>query len=366
MSFGWNHYVPCLPWKQGEYQAILELGKAARSFITPLIEVPEIGFDFETRSESKSIDEHLQPFAKRVFTKWGTSLCFVDVVRISPDKRMADDKHPLSFIFDGLREKGCAAVPVTGVSRDQQSWRATKRILTRDGRGIGIRLKIEEAARPRVKAQMDDVLSTIGIEAEHCDLILDLGAPNFEPLDGFTKMIEALTQKVPYLNLWRTFTLIGTSFPSTMAEIKRNMEVIPRWEWELYKRLAEILTRRSLRLPTFGDYCISHPDQLSMDMRLVKPSATIRYTTDAGWLIVKGSNVRDNGYDQFRMHCQTILNSTNYMGSSFSQGDKYIKGCAAGTVGTGNLTTWRKVGTNHHIKKVVQDISSLFGPSVSI
>ena len=35
----------------------------------------------------------------------------------------------------------------------------------------------------------------------------------------------------------------------------------------------------------------------------------------------------------------------------------------AGSVGTGNLTTWRRVGTNHHIEKVVQDVSSLFASS---
>ena len=150
-----------------------------------------------------------------------------------------------------------------------------------------------------------------------------------------------------------------------MAEIKRSPTIIPRYEWILYKRVVGSLRKAKVRLPTFGDYGISHPDLLSLDMRLVKPSATIRYTTDDDWFIVKGPNVRDNGYKQYREHCRTVMASASYMGPSFSEGDKYISECAAGSARTGNLTTWRKVGTNHHLEKVVRDVSSLFGSSAA-
>ena len=57
--------------------------------------------------------------------------------------------------------------------------------------------------------------------------------------------------------------------------------------------------------------------------------------------------------------------SAGSMGPEFSEGDRYISECAGGSAGTGNLTTWRKVGTNHHLEKVVRDISSLFGSSAA-
>lgn len=363
MNFDQKHYVPCLQWKQGEYQAIFGLSRTARNLITPLIEVPEIGFDFETRSETKDVDEHLAPFAKRLCTKWGRAPCFVDIVRISPNKLMADGRHPVSFVFDTLRTFGCSAEPVTGIARDLHYQRAIKRVVSKDARGLALRLKIDEAARPNVKEKIDELFAVIGAGAENCDLILDVGAPNFVPVEGFTKVIESLIRRLPYLPRWRTFTVIGTSFPSTMAEIKQSLEKVPRWEWILYKRLVGNLSRGSIRVPAFGDYAINHPNSLSLDMRLVKPSASIRYTTDDAWLIVKGTNVRDNGFAQFRRHCQTVLGSGIFMGPGFSQGDKYIKECAAGTGKTGNLTVWRNVGTNHHIEKVVRDVSSLFGLS---
>ncbi|HYW80695.1 MAG TPA: beta family protein [Thermoguttaceae bacterium] len=365
MKFDHNHYVPCLRWKQGEYQAVLDLSTTARNFITPLIEVPEMGFDFEKGVDSKTIDKHLEPFAKRVHGKWGTHPCFVDVLHIPSEKVMADGGQPVSFVLDKLRAAGCSAVPVTGLFRNSGCQRAVKRAVSRDGRGLCLRVTIEEAAKPSLKVDTDALLAKAGVNIKDCDLIFDLGAPNFEPVEGFAKLVETLIRKLPYLARWRTFTLMGTSFPSTMAEIKRGPATIPRYEWVLYKRLVGSLRKAKVRLPTFGDYGISHPDLLLLDMRKLKPSATIRYTTDDDWFIVKGPNVRENGFGQYRDHCRMVIASGSYMGPSFSEGDRHISECAAGSASTGNLTTWRKVGTNHHLEKVVRDVSNLFGSSAA-
>ena len=78
MDFDHNHYVPCLRWKQGEYQAVLRLRPTTKSALTPLIDISEIGWDFATRSDAKSLDEHLERFAYRLHIKWGIHPCFVD------------------------------------------------------------------------------------------------------------------------------------------------------------------------------------------------------------------------------------------------------------------------------------------------
>src|SRR5262245_15590588 len=109
MHFDHRHYVPCLRCKLGEYQAMLHLSDTVKKFITPLIEVPEIGFDFETETSSKSIDIHLAPFAKRVKAKWQQRPCFVDLRLIGALQRMANGTHPVKFAFDELRALGCSA-----------------------------------------------------------------------------------------------------------------------------------------------------------------------------------------------------------------------------------------------------------------
>jgi hypothetical protein len=145
-----------------------------------------------------------------------------------------------------------------------------------------------------------------------------------------------------------------------MGGIKQGQTLLKRFEWLLYKCIVDILSAQDVRLPTFGDYGINHPEVPPLDMRLVRPSAKIRYTSKDSWLIVKGINVRENGYRQFRDLSRSVIKSTHFLGKDFSFGDKYIADCAGGGGGTGNLTTWQKVDTNHHIQKVVDDISRFF------
>jgi hypothetical protein len=337
------------------------LSSTAKEFIRPLIEVPEIGFDFETRTLVKSLDDHLTPFATRIRKNWQMRPCFVDLNLIDPSELMADGRHPVSFVFAELRSQKCMAIPVIGINRNRQYQQAVRQVVSQDNRGLCLRVSIEEAAKTNVNASIDTLLLKIGLDVTDCDLVIDLGAPNFEPVDGLTTLVGGIVQDFPYLLNWRTFTIVGTSFPASMAEIKYGSGIVPRLEWLLYKQLFARLKKARVRLPSFGDYGINHTDVLQVDMRIVKPSATVRYTIDDAWLIVKGQNVRDNGFGQYRDLCKAVIKSGYFLGPSFSAGDEYIANCAAGSSKTGNLTTWRMVGTNHHLEKVVWDISSFYG-----
>ncbi len=361
MRFDHEHYVPCLRWKQGEYQAVLRLSKSAKRSLTPFIEVPEIGFDFEAQSDKRTVDEHLEPFAKRVSTKWGQQPCFVDLNLLDSKTMMKSRRHPVDYVFNELRAEKCHAVPVTGLERDHRYQSSVKRAISKDKKGLCLRIGIELANRSSLEVNLNKLLKLMEMRANECDLVLDLGSPNFLPLEGFSKLVQAIIERIPYLKKWRTFILLGASFPQSMAEVKHSPSVIERYEWLLYKKVASRLG--SSRIPTFGDYTISHPQVLLVDMRKVKPSASIRYAIDDAWFVVKGPNVRDHKFGQYKGHCRTVMDSQGYCGDSFSKGDEYIKGCAGGTETTGNLTTWRWVGTNHHLEKVVRDVASFYGSS---
>jgi hypothetical protein len=88
-------------------------------------------------------------------------------------------------------------------------------------------------------------------------------------------------------------------------------------------------------------------------------TANIRYTIDGNWLIVKGRGVKKHGYGQFAAICRALVGRPEFCGRNFSTGDAYIADCATNAVGTGNMTTWRKVGTNHHLTFVVDRIARL-------
>lgn len=366
MQFDHHHYVPCLRWKQGEYQAVSRLPVTTKGGFTPLIEVPEIGWDFERSRRAKTIDEHVAPFAKRVHKKWGTQACFVDLGILAPDEYLKTRVHPLCFVFDELRAMECVAIPVTELGRGEVFQREVKKVLGTDQRGLCLRITIEQAAKNSVGVEVDALLSVLRTSPQDCDLVLDLGAPNFVPLDSFSRTIQAIVRRLPHLYEWRTFAVIGTSFPETMGNIGTGVEIVPRYEWQLYKLLVDCFNEADIRLPTFGDYAIAHPQVLALDMRLVRPSATIRYTIEDGWYIVKGKNVRDCGFEQYRELSSSVVNSRDYYGPTFSWGDDYILKCAEGIGKTGNLSMWRQVGTNHHITVVTGDIASFYASSDSL
>jgi hypothetical protein len=96
-----------------------------------------------------------------------------------------------------------------------------------------------------------------------------------------------------------------------------------------------------------------------VDPRVMKPSASIRYTTDENWLVVKGKNLRDYSFDEFYYVCRDLIARPEYCGPAFSWGDWYINECANVREGPGNLTTWRKVGTSHHLAFVANQIANL-------
>ena len=159
MNFDYLHYVPCLRWKQGEYQAVLRLHASTKKRFTPLIEIPEIGWDFENETKAKTIDEHLAPFAKRVHDKWGKLPCFVDLRLINPSVRLKNGIHPIKYVFDDLRKKGCFAIPVNGIDRGKAYQQAIKSILTKDKAGVCLRVSIEETAKSSFTKDVDSLLS---------------------------------------------------------------------------------------------------------------------------------------------------------------------------------------------------------------
>lgn len=363
MQFDYRHYVPCLKWKLGEYQAVYRLNDAIKNNFTPLIEVPEIGWDFEKGENIRTLEKHLELFTKRVANKWGKASCIIDLRCIQPSSKMQGGVQPVRFIFNKLRENCCSAIPTINLNNDNAYQQEIKTILKEDKNGLCLRISLVQASKQTLKKDIDRILEILTIQSEEIHLILDIEAPNYIPLDGFIKLIKIIISNLPYLNKWRTFSILGTSIPETKSSIKKGVSILYRYEWLLYKKIIKDFLKEKLRLPTFSDYVINHPRILPpLDMRLFNPSAIIKYTIDDKWFMVKGKGTKEeNGFKQFRDLSKIIISTQHYCGPNFSYGDDYIEKCANGNTKTpGNLTTWIQVGTNHHIQKVIKDVANFY------
>ncbi len=315
--FGHGHYVPVLKWKQGEYQALHRLADGAKAGLTPLIEIPAVGFDHEAGEDRESIDSHLGDFGRRLKAKWGSRLCFVDAKYIDSDTRMADGGHYVEAIFHAVRAEGCRAVPVVALGSDSQYLAAAASVVRTDRNGVCLRLVMADFDRRDLAADITGLLTALQVGYADADLVVDFGAPNLVPISAFTRTVPAVMEMIPMLNRWRTFTVAATSYPTSIASVPRRFGTLPRHERVAYRDLvarlpseARIsLLRRLRRRPS---------ELLDLDMRLIKPFAKLRYTINDEWHVGRGDTVRTHGFGQYRQLCEDVRAQPYFDGASFS------------------------------------------------
>lgn len=359
--FDHRHYVPILKGRDGEYGALNSMPPALRDRITPLLELPPTPWDFEEETPARTIDVHLGKVAQKIERAWGASRpLFLDFLWIADTERMVDGGHPVESVLSSARRRGLAVIPVVGLLRGEDYLAACARTIHQDRRGACIRLQREDFVDfgdfGDLDTEVGRVLATLHLLPQDADLLLDLRSLA-RPIDIDSAI--ALISRVPNLGNWRTFSLAATSFPQNLTGLPpSDCSIIPRQEWNTW---TNIIRRRPSRLPTFSDYAISHPEPSEVDPRVMRPSASVRYTTHGAWLALKGRNLRDHGYEQFHDVCRELIRRAEYCGRVFSWGDEYIDDCASQRVGTGNLTTWRKVGTSHHLAFVLSELANIFG-----
>ncbi len=360
--FDYRHYIPILKGKEGEFKALAHLPDSAKNRITPFIDIPRGVLDMHTNRPKDPIDTYLSKKAKKIHGAWGTSRhIFVDVFDLDLNLRTPNGMHFVDHLFLLLRGYGVQAIPVIGLDRagDISYVEAIKNILFQDHRGVCIRLLLEDFELFQdTYVNIEELIERLnsGIESTH--ILMDLRSIFEEDLDEIADIATSFLARLPHISHFQTITLSSSGFPENLGLISpHSVGTISRAELdlrdELFFRKGDIP-----RFPAFGDYGICHPDLLDFDPRLHTPSAAIRYTTEREWLIVKAGSLKKYSYEQFRELSDILRKRPEYHGPYHCWGDNYIDECAECNVGNGNLTTWRMVGTNHHLTLVGGQIAN--------
>lgn len=357
MKISQGAYVPALKWRQAEYQALLRLSDAAKGRVVPLIIIPPVEFDFEEAEPKKTPQEYLEPFPRRFKLKWGARAAWIDVDPTLHSAVMSDGSDGISFVFSELRKFNANAVPVVSLDFSSIALATIASIAKQDQRGVALRARLAHVMRPTFSADVARVLGELNIIDSNVDLIIDLGAPTYEPYDIFSKALAAALQRLPLVNLAASFILIGTAFPESLKDIELPGGEIIRHHWAFYKKLIADLPT-NFRRPNFGDYTVVNPAfTAAFDFRKVKPAGKLVYTANDRWQIRKGGAFRDNRA-QMHGHCAHILKSGYFQGPLFSNGDDFIEKCATKKTGPSTQTKWKEVGISHHIMHVLADLAS--------
>ena len=345
-----KQYVPVLKWKRGEQSALLNLAADVRKAIFPLIEV--VGLAARTGSgQTKTKAEHLNDAATQLEKCWGTSTPLLLDTHLLRGERVAD-QSALAYVVGKAHELNVAAVPVVSTATPEADVRALARPAA--SVGLGVRETIGATRRASFLMDLARTLRFAGVQSGQADFVLDareVAASNYEAVAvAVGHALDAL-QTIG----WRSLTVVAAAFPVNLAGVKPGLHALPRADWMLWTTLTEMGYR-----PNYGDYAIAHPDIPELDMGKVKVSASIRYTTPGSFVVARGRAVTDSrhgGYGQYATLSGDLMRHAAFAGPTFSWGDGFIAQCASGGT-TGNLTTWRQVGTNHHLTTVVRQLAN--------
>jgi hypothetical protein len=338
-----------------------------RERLRPLFDVPPEAVRFGKEKDEKwiqiqTVEEALSGCAAKILDAWGSiDHCLVDLAGFDPSLRLAGGIHPMSAFLAEARALDLAAVPVTGLERDDAQVAAVRAATeTWPPLGAAIRLRApalgDAAALPEA---LMGLLDRIGLGPGQVDLLVDLGAIVASNADEFAATVPSLIEALPALESWRSLVLCSGAFPFEIGSLVKKNETgeLPRRDWSLWSKLA---SADSLpRIPAFGDYGATRADWPSaFDPTEMSISGKIVYATDNDWVVVKGEDIKANP-TQYHELADRLRHQSTFLGASHCSGDDAVIRCATSRSGPGNPGTWLTVATRHHLEVVSRQLANL-------
>jgi hypothetical protein len=357
---GTTHYVPVLLTKKGELDALEDVIPSVGNAVVPLLAVHPIDDDADGNPR-RSLDDHLGKIAQRLTQVLSGHEAFVDLLMVD-GVRMSGETEPLQWLTSACADAGVGLIPTVSPDRSAGYVEAVKSTLkSSGGREVCVRLSPQSWPTTVGMEPIDALLEYLELRPAQAHLVFDL-QDQAGPLavGAVANELRAL----PQLENWRSVVTTSTSMPKSMPSGK-GIHPLVRVEWETYEGL-HALALPLLRVPTFGDYAISHPDpSLELNPAFISIAGTVRYTTIRQWLIAKGDlykAARGAGLGAAALipAAAALRDHEGFM-SGHCEVERWVEDVAAGLVGAGSPTTWRQQGTAHHLRLVTEQLANLAG-----
>jgi len=358
MNFGPSFYIPVLKIKRGEKKALQLIAPHIRAGLLPLLEV------VERRAPPGRVPPALSKHLTTAFTGLdavvaGFPRYFLDCKEIAPDGAAG-----AADAFARAAGLPTSFTPVTGITRTSDVAAA----MTHRRNGIAIRLTREEFEAGLIPSRLPAFLRTHSLAPQETDLIVDLGPVDDMIAAGVEALTAAFLADVPVHRQWRTLTVSGCAFPSSMGGIDANSsDLVERAEWVAWRDGLHAHRNALERLPTYSDCAIQHPTGVEgFDPRIMPVSAAVRITHFDQWLLVKGVSTRNIPAKlQFpRLATQLVYGNLRpwFAGAAHCAGCADMVNAANGAPGLGGPEAWRRLGTIHHLTRAVEMIAGLSWP----
>ena len=345
IRIGNGTYVPVMRWKGAERLALRAISKDIRRRIVPLIElVPK---DFVPLAEAGAI----QKFGKQLAETcgWGPAAPVLLDTHLLGNAMGTAVIRPM---VDAAVAYNVAGAVVTRLGFSENHWAAVHDATAGSGFELCVRVSPFEFRQAGFPSSLIDTVDRLRSSPSNIHLIIDFGAvaPN-----GIN--LRPWLDTTPRLSDWRSVTFLVGAFPKDLAELeKKEQHELPRGDWDSWQDLAATLPPR---LPAFGDYTIQHGAFEEREGKHFNFSASIRYATPSGWIVMRGEGVLNEdgpGYAQWPANAQLLVERSEFKGAGYSWGDTYMSDMAGQIAKTGSAKEWLAAGINHHITVVANQL----------
>ena len=344
-------YVPIVKGKQFDILATKELDSTARAKLMPLIEAMPADL------KKSALDEHIVKFCDRIRKHLPKGRLFVDFRGIDPEATVDGGVNAILFGFQLLKMNGRPVTPVYGLARNDALWAKLGEIAQDFNQGFCFRLTgddLDDFAVEDTWEQIVERTADIGLPFGRVDILVDFGSITATSLKALHEKVVAFLHYNPEAYKFRTIIIAGSSALKDVSGIdKEGTQDVRRRELDLWRRLWIDLPE-GVR-PVFSDYGIVHPDFSDIGANPYI-NAKIRYTAGSIIRYFRGHGLRlpVNDYAQYRGLAAKVRNSSLYVGTNASFGDRYIDECANYITSTpGAPGTWVKADMNSHMSHTV-------------
>lgn len=339
-----NKYVPLLKCKAGEFVALNKLPDSLKDEIVPVADL--------VANPQKKWEDHIKSLISYVRTWNSDRLLYLDGYMIQDIDKLVHKKKYMEFIFDELRKTKHNAIPVVSNISSTEYIKQINSIMEKDKKGVCLRIFCNR--QKDINDEIEGILPRINANINQIDLLIDLRSLENLRVEEIFEWQRILLTNLSSIKKWRSLVIAGGNFPIDLTELKADqIHIIQRKHWLSWIQLFN--NKDIERYPAYSDYGISHP-QMSDVGGIPNASASIRYTHENDYYVYRGRGTRQYHYEQFFDISEALLNSDEYYGENHCGGDRFINVCGTEKEKTGSLTTWRWVGTCHHITVVVNQL----------
>ncbi|MDO4792389.1 MAG: hypothetical protein Q3999_07915 [Buchananella hordeovulneris] len=355
-------YVPILSTKKGELEALSRMNGQTFARAVPLLEAKGPVWDFENGKYKRSLSEHLSKLESELSATLSGTSVFLDGRELG-DELINETVHPLKYVIDSMRAKGCYVVPVVSIE-STAVYRSAVRECASDAREICIRIPVQQFKDvDRSIVELEGLVREMGSFPGATHLVFDCGL--YSESNG-ERVLEEILPAVANAHKWASLVFAASSMPRRMPKTD-GVHVVDRPEFRFY--VERILgDRRIGDIVVFGDYAVESPEPAAtVDPRFMNPANNFRYLAGNKWLIARGGKLRPDGSGPL-IPVMRELSARPEFEVGFSECESWIQAVVGdpNRKKAGNSKMWRRFGTLRHVEKTVEILSEIAPPLAQV